>query len=167
MPFSSRDLKKRLGVDGVFKVLKKEALPTLLGGCSRVLSTLLLLAGKEVDGAAGLFGNTTATPSVTFPRSAVLGGALILATGLEVLSLVLAAVERAAEAVVAVERVDEAAAVARRVDEAVVAVERVDAAVLELLPLSSWRWMVGGSCFMGLSRTQKVSRLMGLSVPTV
>lgn len=84
-------------------------------------------------------------------------------TGLEVLSLALA-VGRVDKAELA-ERVDEAV-LARRVDEVMLA-GRVDEAVLALLPLSSWRWTAGGSCFMGLSCTQKVCRLMGLSTLAV
>lgn len=55
-----------------------------------------------------------------------------------------------------------------RVDEAALTVAyRLDKAVLEILPLSMRCWTAGGSCFMGLSCTQKVCRLMGLSALAV
>lgn len=90
----------------------------------------------------GLLGSTTATPSADFPRSAVLGWALAWITGLQVLS-------RPFEV--------------GRVDEAGVIVGRIDEVMLDPLPLCSWRWMTGGSCFSGLSCTQKVCRLFGLT----
>lgn len=71
-------------------------------------------------------------------------------------------------------RADVAADLERRADEAERRVnEVVEAAVVLVrtgpapLPLRIWCWMAGGSCFMGLSCTQKVSRFTGLSTRAV
>lgn len=129
----------------------KQEQPTLKGACSRVFSTLLLLAGAETLGAAGLLGSTTPTPTEVLPRSPGLGGALGPGPGVEVPGLVVAAAaaERVTEFVLASERL--------------VGGARLDGGVPAVLPLDSRRrWTAGGSCFMGLSCTQKVWRLMGL-----
>lgn len=153
--------------DGLRFQLPTAFSPTLLGGCSLVFSTLLLLAEQEVVGPASLLGSTT--PSAAFPRNPVLGGALTLTTGLDVLSLVLAA-GRVDEAVLVAEtrlgRMDGVVAEEGRFDEDVFA-GLVDEAVLTLLPLSRRRCTAGGSSFMGLSCTKNVCRLMGLSMLVV
>lgn len=136
-----------------YLVDSKQNLPTLTGACSRVFSTLLLLAGAETLGPAGLLGNTTPTPNEVLPRSPDLGGALGPWAGVELPGLVVVAVvvaaERAREFVLATERL--------------VGGARLDGGVPAALPLDRRRrWMAGGSCFIGLSCTQKVWRLMGL-----
>lgn len=97
-----------------------------------------------------MLGNTTPTPSEVLPRSPVLGGALGPGAGLEVPGLAAAAAaERARGFALARERL--------------VGGARLDGGVPAALPLDSRRrWTAGGSCFMGLSCTQKVWRLMGL-----
>lgn len=119
----------------------KELMLTLLGGCSLFFSTLGLLVDAEAAGAAGLLGSTT--PSGAFPRSPVLGWDLALATGLEVLNL-------ATEA-------------GCSIDFGFVEARRADEELVLMLLLNRRCWIAGGSCFSGLSCTQKVSRLMGLS----
>lgn len=125
---------------------KKQNFPTLAGACSLVFSTLFLLTGAETLGAAGLLGSTTPTPSEVLPRSPDLVGALGLEAGVEVPCLEMvtaAAVERASEFVLARERL--------------VGGARLDGGVPTALPLDSRRrCTAGGSCFMGLSCTQKV-----------
>ena len=187
----------RVNVSPEIWKVKTNSFPTLLSGCSLVFSTLLLLAEQEVVGAAGLLGSTTPnvafprSPILGWGLATATGlEVLSLVDGARwVNKLVFAEACRVDEAVLA-RRVDEAAlacrvdeaALACRVDEAALACRvdeaalagRVDEAALAgrvdalmLLPLSRRRWTAGGSCFMGLSWTQKVSRLMGLSVLAV
>lgn len=114
---------------------------TLLRRCCLFFSTLCLLVDAEVTGTASLLGSTT--PSGAFPRMPVQGWDLALAMGLEVLNLVAEAGGT----------IDFGFAEERRVDEELV-----------LMLLCSRRcWIAGGSCFRGLSCTQKVCRLMGLN----
>lgn len=119
----------------------KELMLTRLEGCSLLFSTFCLEVDVEAAGAAGLLGSTT--PSGALPRSPVLGRDRALATGLEVLNLVKEA--------------------AWTFDFGFADPHWVDEEFLLMLLLNRRCWRAGGSCFRGLSRTQKVSRLMGLS----